>query len=222
MSIPKQYIYTTLFLFYFSSLYSINYSILDTIKYTTEYKFIDGIYLNFDQVLKQNPIPFKNIVSSQNNLSTSFIEEALTEEEVTLFIDGEKSKLKTNSLWGYSMNGVLFFQIYGQFYRVPSIGTISFFVASVEVEYQTNADPWNNSYYNHYERTYKTTELQMFLIDFTNGTLYQYSIENVVHLISSDMNLHQEFVSLKKRKQKQLAFMYIRRFNELHPLYFTK
>lgn len=194
----------------------------DSIKYSIDFRFTDGLFLNFNQVTSNNAIPYKNIISQDNYSSENFITKVLSAPRFKLFHNGEKIEVLSKNVWGYSLNGILHIQSNGQFYRVPSVGSISFFVANIEVEYQSNIDPWSSNYYNMYDRTYTTTELQKFLLDFADGSLYEYSIKNIEELISSDTKLFTEFTSLKKRKRRQMAFIYIRRFNENNPLYFPK
>ena len=217
---------TILFIFFLSISWTSSWantfslSPADSIKYSIDFRFNDGVFINFNHVTSNTAIPFKNIISPENYLDDNFIEKILSQDKIKLFIDGEKKEFLTKNIWGYAQHGVLYVQFSGQFYRVPSIGKISFFVANVEVEYQSQIDPWSSNYYNMYDRSYKTTELRKFLLDFKTGTLYEYSVQNVAKLIEPDTQLFNEFMKLKKRKRKQMAFIYIRRFNENNPLFF--
>jgi len=38
----------------------------------------------------------------------------------------------------------------------------------------------------------------------------------------ADPELHDEFAALNNKKQKQMKFLYLRKFNERNPLYFPK
>ncbi len=192
----------------------------DSVKYDFNYKFEEGFFLNFNQVQSNQAIPFKNIISSRNFNTDQFMEDLTNTTSFYLFVNGEKTLVETKDIWGYSKNNIIYIQYNRQFYRIPSIGSISFFVANVEVQYQTGIDPWNSSFYGTQSQSYTSNELHQFLIDFKNGTLYEYSIKSIEKLISSDKELFTEFTNLRKRKQKQLSFIYIRRFNENHPLFF--
>ena len=195
---------------------------VDSTKYTIDFVFSDGIFLNFSQVKRNDAIPFKNVISSENYSNNNFVKKILENDEIKVFVNGDKKEISRKNIWGYAQNGVLYIQYLDHFFRIPSIGSLSFFIANVEVQYQANIDPWSNSYYGVQGQNYTTTELQQYILDFKTGLIYDYSIKNVEKLISIDHELHTEFTNLKKRKQKQMAFIYIRRFNELHPLYFPK
>ncbi len=190
----------------------------DSVKYDLDFKFNDGFFLDFNQVRSNQAIPFKNIIT--NNNTDLFLEKLTNIPSFMLFVNGEKKNIETKNIWGYAKNDVIYIQYNKKFYRVPSIGSISFFVANIEVQYQTGMNPWNNSFYGTQGQSYTTDELHQFLIDFKTGTLYEYSIKSIEKLISFDKELFTEYTKLKKRKQKQLSFIYIRRFNESHPLYF--
>jgi len=194
----------------------------DSIKYSIDFKFNDGVFLKFEDVISNQAVPFKNIISNENYSDESFITKVLSKEKIRIFIEGDKKEFSTHNIWGYAKNGVLYTRFSDQFYRVPSIGKISFFVANVEVEYQSQVDPWSSNYYNMYDRSYTTTELRKFLLDFSDGTLYEYSIQNIAKLIEPDKELFNDFMALKRKKRKQMAFIYIRRFNENNPLFFPK
>ena len=201
---------------------SFTYAQNDSLKYDIDFKFSNGVFLNFNQVRSNNAIPFKNIITAQDYQDPDFIKNVLSQSSLKIFVNGEKKEISSKTIWGYAQNGVLYIHHQNYFYRVPSIGKISFFVANIEVRYQTNIDPWSNSYYGVQGQSYSSTELHNFLLDFNTGTLYNYSVKSIEHLIGSNEDLHKEFTDLKKRKQKQMAFIYIRRFNESQPLYFYR
>ena len=190
------------------------------VQYTIDFKFNDGLFLNFNQVKNNQAVPFKNIISNENYLSDNFIDKVLDNTDINIFYDGNKISIKSKAIWGYAKNGILYIQAQDNFFRIPSIGSISFFVAKVEVEYQTQMDPWSTSYYGMPGQTYTSSEIKRFLIDFSDGSLYEYSTSNISKLISTDLKLSDEFMNLKRRQRKQKAFIYIRRFNENNPLYF--
>ena len=66
----------------------------------------------------------------------------------------------------------------------------------------------------------ESTEIRQLILDFDNGKAYDYTLENLEILMMKDQDLYTEFSSLSKRKQKQLKFVYLRKYNDKHPLYF--
>ena len=63
------------------------------------------------------------------------------------------------------------------------------------------------------------TELKQYLIDFESGKRLEFDIENTQLLLMKDTALYEEFMKLSRKKQKQMMFVYIRKFNEKNPLY---
>jgi hypothetical protein len=64
--------------------------------------------------------------------------------------------------------------------------------------------------------------MRQFLLDFSTGKIFDYSIGGMEVLLMSDPELHDEFTQLKKKKKKQSLFLYLRKYNERNPLYFPK
>jgi hypothetical protein len=62
-------------------------------------------------------------------------------------------------------------------------------------------------------------ELRQYLIDFDTGKILEYDVENTELLLMKDSELYTEYVQLRNKKQKELMFVYIRKFNEKNPLY---
>ena len=192
----------------------------DSTLYSVDFKFNDGIFLNIEQLKENNAIPYKNIISNEDYTSNNFISKVLLNNEIHFYYKGKRESINTRKIWGYAQNGVLYINTQESFYRIPSVGSISFFVASVTVEYQSSADPWGNSYNGIQNQNYTSSEIHRFLLDFNDGSLYNYTLSNIEKLIAKDKILYKEFMSLKKRVRKQKSFIYIRRFNENNPLYF--
>jgi hypothetical protein len=63
--------------------------------------------------------------------------------------------------------------------------------------------------------------MRQYIMDFSNGKVMEYDVASVELLLMKDPELHDEFVALRKKKKKQLKFLYIRKFNEKNPLYFS-
>jgi DNA topoisomerase VI subunit A len=80
--------------------------------------------------------------------------------------------------------------------------------------------PYGYNRYGYSPGSYATDEMKQYLIDFETGKILEYTEKNVEILLMKDPELHDEYASLKKKKQKQLKFLYIRKFNEKNPVYF--
>ncbi len=219
-------------LLFFSILFSLTNTIsfaqsdsINYVNYSPDFKFVDGIYLSFEQVKNNKPIPTSRIASSGTSNINNFFEVIFENESFILFDEnGMKKKIKKSDVWGYSKLGAIFIQHNNSFFRIPIIGSIAHFVAVEDVERYSGYDPYsrqyNSSYYD-YSRTRGSTtskELRQFLLDFSTGQIFNYDRESLKVLLMSDSVLYDEFNSLRKRKQKKMLFIFIRRFNERNPL----
>lgn len=202
------------------------------IRYTPEFRFKEGVFLNFDQVRQNDPILKSRIITSIHYDDPDFFEKILKEKKIQVFDNlGTKHEISTRNLWGFSRNGVLYINQNEGYFRITIIGGICHFVASLTT-YNNAYNPYYNygypyygyssyPYYSPYSNT-TNSEMRQYLLDFKTGNVLDYNEEGIELLLMTDPELHDEFASLRKKKQKQLKFMYIRKFNERNPLYFPK
>jgi hypothetical protein len=197
------------------------------VKYTPEYEFKDGIYPNFLSVKNSHPIPKTRLVTTVDLFSRDFFEQVTEEKRIVFYDDnGVQQELKTSNTWGYARNGVLYINLGSNFHRISFIGSIGHFVATLTTYNQGYYDPYYRSNYNNRynspSSSYASTEVKQYLIDFETGKLHEFDIYSVEILLMKDPELHDEFMELRRKKKKQYKFVYIRKFNEKHPLYFPK
>jgi len=198
------------------------------VEYTPEFEFRDGIYPNFRTVRTNSPIPKTRLVTDADLFARDFYEQVTEASRIVYYDDfGVKQELKTSNIWGYGRNGVLYVNLGSRFHRISFVGSIGHFVATLTTYNQGYYDPYYSpgSYYNRYYRTptsYSSTEVRQYLIDFETGELHEFDVSSVEILLMKDPELHDEYVSLRRKKKKQYKFVYIRKYNERHPLYFPE
>ena len=200
------------------------------VKYTPEFEFNDGIYANFGMVKTNDPIPSVRIVTELDMMDRAFYEKITEQKEIVIYDDfGVKKVLKTKNVWGYGRNGALYINVGSAFHRISFVGSISHFVASVTTYNSNYYDPYynpysSNSYYNNRysqpQSNTANTELRQYLLDFETGEVLEYDAQSVEVMLMKDPELADEFLALKNRRKKQMKFVFIRMYNEKHPLYF--
>jgi len=200
------------------------------VEYTTDFEFLDGIYANFDMVLANDPIPPASIVTDLDMFDRAFYEKITAGKEIVIYDEnGVKEELPTHEIWGYGRNGILYINVGMAFHRISFVGSICHFVATVTTYNPNYYDPYyynpyysSSYYYNRYsmpQSTVASTDLRQYLLDFETGDVMEYDTEAVEVLLMKDPELADEYHSLSNRKKKQMKFVFIRRYNEKHPLY---
>jgi hypothetical protein len=194
-------------------------------KYTPDFKFIEGVYVSFDQVKTNNPLPKTRIITNYDYNDPEFFEKLFQKDVISYFDNlGSRAELKVKNLWGYSRNGFIYIKMEDGFFRITLIGAICHFVASQTV-YNNYNSPYNYNY-NYYDpymmnpSSSTSTEMRQYILDFTTGRVLDYTEESLEVVLMNDPELHDEFVSLNNKKKKQLKFFYIRKYNERNPLFF--
>ncbi|NPA69050.1 MAG: hypothetical protein GXO50_10615 [Chlorobi bacterium] len=191
------------------------------IKYTPSFKFKDGIFLNFEQLKNNSPVPKSQIQTTLDYNDFDFYERLFRDKEFITIYDnlGVRKKIKIKNIWGFSDKGVLYININNEFNRIPVFGSISHFVAEQTVREYNPYYYGYSSYYYDDPYNVKTVTVQ-YLLDFETGKLYEFTVNSVEKLISRDPELYEEFSKLSPRKKKKLKFLYIRKYNQKHPVYF--
>jgi hypothetical protein len=212
------------------------------VKYTPDFRFKDGIYLNFDQVRMNSPIPKAKLLTSTDYNDREFFDKLLKADKIYFYDEmGIRQEFAKNTIWGYSRNGILYIQIQENFNRITFVGSICHFVADIttyDSRYGNSPygyyDPYSyyspygygsyNSPYGGYYSPYPQTnmarnEMKQYIIDFESGKMLEFDIDNTELLLMKDNKLYEEYVQLSRKKKKELMFVYIRKFNENNPLY---
>lgn len=197
----------------------------DSVRYDADFKFKDGVFTDFSQVVSNSPIPKGRIISDIDYNSNDFFDVVLSKSKL-YYIDniGNKITLSTNKLWGYSRNGFLYIKVDESYNRITLVGSCSHFIAYKTYEVHNSNYPYSNSYnypYSSYgpNSTTTQTEMQQCLLDFKTGRVIDYEVEGVELILMNDPELHDEYMQLSKKKKKQLKFVFIRKYNQRNPLY---
>ncbi|MCW3072192.1 MAG: hypothetical protein JWO44_2082 [Bacteroidetes bacterium] len=189
------------------------FSQADSIAYSREYEFREGIFLNVEQFRKNEPVPKSAIISSYPKTQVDFMKQVTDQRYISYkAADGSEQKVETLSLWGYCQNRSLFINFNNELNRVNQIGTLCHFTSIVNtpISYQ---DPMNTYGIN------TTDEMRQFVFDTQSNKVLDFNVKNMELLLQNDPGLYTEFMKLKKRKKADAIFIFLRRYNENHPLY---
>lgn len=194
----------------------------DTIAFTKDFRLYEGLYLGHQDFRYNWPIPKEKIITKINKEQLDFYSKLIEEEFIEYTErDGSVSKIKSEQVWGYCQNNIIFINQDKNFYRIPVFGAISNFIGTVEVlSYSPGFDPFMNAPMN--STAAKTREIRQYLFDFYSGEIVPFSIEKLEEFLKRDEPVYKEFMALSKKKKKEFATKYIRMYNEKHLVYFPK
>jgi hypothetical protein len=128
---------------------------------------------------------------------------------------GEAREIDLSSMWGFCNNNVIHVRAGSGFYRMGMMGSI----AHLLYEYQyRDWDP-----YMYPGGTVVRTAQGQLMLDVETGRFMDMNASTMEELLARDPLLSAEYaeVPVKKRKQEVL-FLFMRRYNDRHPLYFPQ
>ncbi len=217
------------------------------VKFTPDFRFKDGIYLDFEQVKNNNPIPKAKLLTSTDYNDREFFRKLLESGKLYYYDNmGIRQEVIASEIWGYSRNGILYIQVQENFNRVTFVGSICHFVADITTydpryynspygyydPYYSYYSPYSmypgygygsyypgSSYYPYRQNNYARSEVKQYIIDFESGKVMEFDMQNTEMLLMKDSQLYEEYIQLPRKKRKDMMFVYIRKFNERNPLY---
>lgn len=191
----------------------------DYVVYDKNYKFNEGLFLTFDQVKTNSPIPVSNIYTDLDKTAYDFFDVLLLQDEVVIIDDqGNQKTLESSNIWGYSSNGKLFINWEQRASLIPIIGSIAHFVGvHVYTEYPYSDDP-----FSYQTQPVQKTETKQYLLDFETGEVYNFNFRDIDPLFAKDTELYDEWSNLSNRKKKKTMFVYVRKYNDRNPLMLPK
>ncbi len=191
------------------------------IQYAPGFEFKEGVYLNFEQFKNNNPIPKNSIVSNFNKSDSEFLPTILDAKTFS-YKDSNDSlhTIKTQDVWGFSRNDNIFISLEDDFNRISVLGSISHFVAAITVYNSSMNSPFFNPYYGPAPMPTVTQEMRQMMLDFQTGRTTEFTQTNMENILQRDQKLFSEFNALKKGQKKDLLFLYLRKYNEKHPIFF--
>jgi len=196
--------------------------------FNEDFRFKDGIYFNVEDVRRNNPLPKERIVTNLDENDYNFFQTLLENQTISILDNmGQKTDIQVSNIWGFAQNGMLYIKHNAQFNRIPVFGNICHFIAD-----RTYIDNRYNPYYNNYSSYYYNpyyypntqsvkTELRQYILDMETGQVMDYTEDNLEIILARDKVLYEEFVKLSRKKKRQLKFLYLRKYNENNPFYFT-
>jgi len=194
----------------------------DSVAFTKDFRLYEGLYLGYQDFRYNWPIPKEKIITKINKDQLDFYSKLIEEEFIEYTErDGSITKMKSEQVWGYCQNNIIFINQDKNFYRIPVFGSISNFIGTVEVtNYSPGYDPFMNAPIG--SNAQKVREIRQYLFDFYSGEIAPFSIDKMEEYLKRDETIYNEYKVLNKKNKKEMATKYIRMYNEKHLVYFPK
>lgn len=194
----------------------------DSVAYSKDFRLYEGLYLNYQEFRYNWPIPREKIITKINKDQLDFYTKLIEQEFIEYYErDGSVSKIRSEKVWGYCQNNIIFINQNKNFYRIPVFGAISNFIGAVEVlSYSPGYDPFMNAPIGSSQT--KSMEIRQYLFDFYSGEITPFSVEQLEEYLKRDEAVYKEYSALSRKKKKELATKYVRMYNDRHQVYFPK
>jgi hypothetical protein len=194
----------------------------DSVAFTRDFTLYEGLYLTHRDLRHNWPIPKEKIITTIKKDQLDFYTKLIEDDNIEYIErDGNKATIKAEKVWGFCQNNVIYINLAKSFFRIPVFGAICFFPASVEINAMS---PGYNVFINGPVGTSSSgaREIREFLMDFYTGVLVDFTMDNLENMLKNDEEIYKEFKALSKKKKKDQANRFIRKYNEKHPIYFPK
>jgi len=190
----------------------------DSLVYGKDFRFAEGIYLTYEQFRTNKPIPKSSIISTYESSRLDFLKMVTSYNSINYRdSSGAEQQVAGDRIWGYSENGAAYIYVHNDFNRITVVGTLCHFTAyETRYVYTGSPVPYGSPYGT------PVQQLVQLVLDTETGRVLTFEADVMAKLLERDPALHKEFVSLSKKKKKQSIFIYLRKYNERHPLKFPK
>lgn len=180
----------------------------------------EGIYLDYLQFRENKPITKQRIITDIDTGQLDFFTKLVSQKQIKLLsMKKDTIIISPKDLWGYFQNNILYINYNNDFYKVPVLGAISYFIGIQEVTYYSNMGIGVGYPYGMGAgMPVKTKEMKDFLLDYHTGKVYPFSIEQLEELLKKDEEIYKEFSQLSRKQKRKKYSYYIRKFNEKHPV----
>lgn len=202
------------FVFLFVLIASIGFSQTGSVPYSRDYQFAEGLFLTVHQFKENSPIPKASIISEISKEDVDFLKEQVKLKNIR-YKDTlqNEHKIETASIWGYCQNRTVYINYNNDFNRVNVIGTLMQFTALV-----TTSPGFMDPMYSNYGLNTTVDELRQFVFDTQTNKILPFDVKSLTLLLKSDPELYAQYMALGKREKTDSQFIYLRKYNENHPL----
>jgi len=192
----------------------------DSIAYSKDFVFKEGLYISYDQFKHNTPVEIKEIIFDYDKTKLDFLKTVTGKKEIVFLNDSnQKTTVKTSDIWGYCQNQAIYIRYNDDFFRVPIVGSIFHFLG---YQYVSAGGGFGSPSIYGNSQVYQgaVKEQTQFIFDNQTRQIMLFDVNTIDLILLRDEDLHKEFMALSNKKKRQSTFLYLRKYNEKHPLYF--
>ncbi len=189
------------------------------------FRFTDGIYENFQQVLTDSPVRKSDLLIAEDYDDYEFFKRILSTQQLRYTLpDGGTAVIDNKNVWGFASGGIMYVKWKGYFSELYMLGTVSCFFLHDD-NYMTYQKILRSNYLPSENVPAKQIhavsfrDLKKYLIDFRTGKIKKLNVQNLSKLLKNDRELYAEYNQLPLKRRKALIFYYIGIYNKKNPLY---
>ncbi len=180
------------------------------------FNFKDGVYFTLQDYKENQPSALFSQFCDKNGKPVLDFE-----LNTVLYYKTDAAEIKnirTENIFGYGSKGDFYIKInYNGIYfaRLVVIGSMSHFVCEVQ-----NVRYGGYGYNGMGNMT--SYVLMQFLFDYDTGNISSFEQDVFTTYLQRDEELYTEYNALPKKKKRDLMFLYLRKYNEKHPILFPQ
>jgi hypothetical protein len=176
--------------------------------------FAEGIYVTFNDFKQQKPIKKEQIIAMEDPNDPQFLLKVLSYERFSYFDSiGNKLIIESPDIWGLVRRNSLYVFHDFMLAKVHFNGRWGYFT-TYELLPQPEMGVMPGSYYAVQVPITAGKKTITKIIDFKTGEIQEFSRKNLKKVLAADSLILNEYNSLRRRKQKQLKYLYLRKIND--------
>ena len=193
-------------------------------QYYSSPEVTDGFYPTRETLFENRPILPKDLETSLSVDSPDFFVSSLNQVFLQIKSENSTDSIRVDTLFAVALAGVPYIQVQGEFYRCITFGRLCYFATiqplsgrSVATGASMSIGPWGTMAPTNNGNNMANEE---FVFDLKTGDVRVLNYKTLVYFIQADEKLLNAYNQLKKREKRNQKYIFIKRFNENHPLRF--
>lgn len=192
---------------------------VDSVPYSFEYLLKEGLYLKLNNFKQNFPIEAEQIIIDYPKDRTDFWDQVMMKRSINYKnSSGRIQKINMNELWGYSINKKVYINTSVGFKKCIIVGSLCYL------------DKWQNSTNNvavvngkelvdlNAKSIAKIPE-KIDVFDMETNSSEELDSGDLKLILAREPELLKEYSALSYKRRKQTVLLYLRKYNEKHPLY---